>query len=87
MISEQNVITIRNGRLGIVANSSNTSGVLRKAEPDPVWSLPSSSSIIPHTSVMSNQNVDKYSLAFQAHTFHANLTAIDNFNANGALNA
>jgi hypothetical protein len=87
MINEAAYITIRNGRVGIVSNLSNSPGVLRKSSPEPVQSLPSSSSHIAHTSVLSNLNVDRLSLAFQSHTFHTALVPIDNFNSNGQLNA
>ncbi len=86
MITAISRLTVRNGRVSIVDQSVNTAGVMRKQSPDPVWRLPSSSSIIPHTSALSFMNVDSTSLAFVAKTYHANLTPIDNFNQNGALN-
>lgn len=87
MISRTANIQLRDGRVSVVKNTVNTSGVMSKMGPSPVWRLPSTSSIIPHTSVMSFMEVDRTSLAFVARTYHANLKAIDNFNANGALNA
>ena len=87
MINADSRLTVRNGRVSVVPETINTAGVMNKQSPDPVWHLPSSSSIIPHTSVLSNMEVDRTSLAFVAKTYHANLTPINNFNANGRLNA
>lgn len=86
MISPTARITVRNGRVALVADSIMQGGTQRKGSPDPVWPKVSSSSIIPHTSVMSNLEIDKSSYAFIAKRYHANLNAINNFNATGRLN-
>lgn len=87
MISENARLTVKYGRLSLVKDSIMQGGVQRKAAPAPRQELPSTSSIIPHTSVMSANEIDKSSWAFVARIYKANLPATNNHNANGSLNA
>jgi hypothetical protein len=79
----------QNGRQGLVISVGNVPFVAgkNKAGPAPVVVWPSTSSNIPHTSVLSANNIDKSSLAFVARTMHANLPSVNNHNARGQLNA
>ena len=87
MISADATVTVKNGRISVLPQRGNPTGVARKGVPQPVWKLPSSSSIIPHTSYLSNNEVDKSSWAFVAKYYPAHLQAQNNWNANGQLNA
>lgn len=87
MISPNATIEVKNGRIAIVPDTILKGGSQRKANPAPKQSLPSSSSIISHTSVMSFLEVDKSSWAFVAKRYRANLKSINNWNMTGALNA
>lgn len=87
MISSADVPNMRYGRITVGTSIANAPGIIRKALPLPVWRPPSTSSIIPHTSVMSRNEIDKSSFAFIAQTYHANQNAVMNWNARGQLNA
>jgi hypothetical protein len=79
----------QNGRLALVVSVGNTAfnAPNRKAGPAIKVTWPSTSQNIPHTSVLSANEIDRSSLAFVARTMHANLPATLNHNAQGQLNA
>ena len=79
----------QNGRQGLVVSVGNVAFNVRanKAGPAPLVTWPSTSQNIPHTSVLSANEIDKSSLAFVARTMHANLPSTLNHNAQGQLNA
>jgi hypothetical protein len=80
-------INPQNGRISLVQDNILVGSPQRKASPAPVVTWPSTSSNIPHTSVLSANEIDKSSFAFVARTMHANLPSNINHNANGQLNA
>ena len=71
VVSYQSYIGVKLGRQTIVSLPSGpfSGPPLAKASPAPVTILPSTSSIIPHTSVLSQNEKDKTSLSFVAKTF------------------
>jgi hypothetical protein len=87
----QRFLSIRpqNGRQGLVVSVGNVAFIApnRKAGPSILVKWPSTSQNIPHTSVLSANEIDKSSLAFVARTMHANLPSNLNHNAQGQLNA
>lgn len=66
-VSYQNYMKVKLGRQSELNTSILQGGIQRKATPAPVWGrTPATSSIIPHTSVMSRNEIDKSSYAFIA---------------------
>jgi hypothetical protein len=80
-------INPQNGRMVLLSNVNTMDGQATKARPAPKVTWPSTSQNIPHTSVLSANEIDKSSFAFVARTMHANLPSNINHNARGQLNA